>query len=494
MQKPTVPLLPLQQLPRQRRAAGRLQPQGRGRSAAVPASRDRRPRDRRHRLDHQLPERLREGPDPRGLSQRVVVLRADRGENRRNPRRPRSGQPVPVAADGVAREETLMDRTDRDTAARGWSTRRFATANRRRAWPSRAPRNWPSPGCWPRPGCRNSKSARPPWATRKSPPSAPSSRLGLPCRLTAWCRASRGRHRPGRRQRRRRGPYLPARLGDPSAGDEEEPGLGLASRSPTSSAYARQRFAFVSIGAQDASRAAPSFLARCARTARQAGADRFRLADTVGVWNPFQVHAAIPSLRHAAPELALGFHGHNDLGMATANTLAAVMAGAASVDVTVNGLGERAGNAPLEEVVMALRLTLGQDAAASTPGDSPSFPRWSPGRPAGRCRSTSRSPARASSATSRAFTCAGCWPTGGPMSRFPPRPSATGRRKSSWESTPAARPSGKRCRPKESRPARSEAEGLLARMRAGTREDPADQAARDRAGVPAICSTKCRAL
>ena len=61
------------------------------------------------------------------------------------------------------------------------------------------------------------------------------------------------------------------------------------------------------------------------------------------------------------PALALGFHGHNDLGMATANTLAAVMAGAASVDVTVNGLGERAGNAPLEEVVMALRLTLKQN-------------------------------------------------------------------------------------------------------------------------------------
>jgi len=87
-------------------------------------------------------------------------------------------------------------------------------------------------------------------------------------------------------------------------------------------------------------------------------ADRFRLADTVGVWNPFQTHAAILSLRTAEPNLAIGFHGHNDLGMATANTLAAVQAGAASVDVTVNGLGERAGNAALEEVVMALRVTL----------------------------------------------------------------------------------------------------------------------------------------
>ena len=74
----------------------------------------------------------------------------------------------------------------------------------------------------------------------------------------------------------------------------------------------------------------------------------------------------ISSLRAAAPELALGFHGHNDLGMATANTLAAVLAGAVSVDVTVNGLGERAGNAPLEEVVMALRLTLDKNCGIDT--------------------------------------------------------------------------------------------------------------------------------
>jgi len=123
-------------------------------------------------------------------------------------------------------------------------------------------------------------------------------------------------------------------------------------------AYARQRFDYVSIGAQDASRAAPSFLARCAKAAQSAKADRFRLADTVGVWNPFQVDAVVSSLRGSFPGLALGFHGHNDLGLATANTLAALMAGVVSADVTVNGLGERAGNAPLEEVVMALRLTL----------------------------------------------------------------------------------------------------------------------------------------
>jgi homocitrate synthase NifV len=131
-------------------------------------------------------------------------------------------------------------------------------------------------------------------------------------------------------------------------------------------ALARGRFGFVSVGAQDASRAAPSFLARCAQAARQAGADRFRLADTVGVWNPFQAHAVLLDLGTRCRGLALGFHGHDDLGMATANTLAAAVAGASCVDVTVNGLGERAGNAPLEEVAMALQLTLGKGCGVDT--------------------------------------------------------------------------------------------------------------------------------
>jgi homocitrate synthase NifV len=126
-------------------------------------------------------------------------------------------------------------------------------------------------------------------------------------------------------------------------------------------AYARRYFAYVSIGAQDASRCDPGFLIQCARAANAAGADRFRVADTVGVWNPFQAYAALAALRKGVPGMTIGFHGHNDLGMATANTLSAIQGGARSVDVTVNGLGERAGNAPLEEVVMALRVSLNRD-------------------------------------------------------------------------------------------------------------------------------------
>lgn len=182
--------------------------------------------------------------------------------------------------------------------------------------------------------------------------------LGLTCRLTAWCRA------------RREDVDAAARSGvdavHVSVPVSEihlramEKSRGWAIRQMTAAvAHARKQFDYVSVGAQDASRAAPSFLARCARAAVRAGADRFRLADTVGLWNPFQVYAAVSGL-HAwsGGKIALGFHGHNDLGMATANSLAAVQAGAECVDVTVNGLGERAGNAPLEEVVMALRLTL----------------------------------------------------------------------------------------------------------------------------------------
>jgi homocitrate synthase NifV len=179
--------------------------------------------------------------------------------------------------------------------------------------------------------------------------------LALPCRLTAWCRASRGDFDLAA-DAGVEAVHFSLSVSDIHLRAMEKTRAWVLRQIHDLTAYARRRFRFVSIGAQDASRSAPSFLARCARAARRAGADRLRLADSVGIWNPFQTHSAVASLRNIAPPL--GFHGHNDLGMATANALAAVAAGATSVDVTVNGLGERAGNAPLEEVVMALRLTL----------------------------------------------------------------------------------------------------------------------------------------
>jgi homocitrate synthase NifV len=183
--------------------------------------------------------------------------------------------------------------------------------------------------------------------------------LGLSCRLTAWCRARRDdlddAASCGVSAVHLSLPTSPIHLA--VLGKSEG---WLLEQVNTLVSCARERFAFVSLGAQDASRARPALLTQLALAALAAGAGRLRLADTVGVWNPWQVHGAVTGLRTAAPALALGFHGHNDLGMATANTLAAIMAGAASVDVTVNGLGERAGNAPLEEVVMAVRVTLGR--------------------------------------------------------------------------------------------------------------------------------------
>ena len=110
----------------------------------------------------------------------------------------------------------------------------------------------------------------------------------------------------------------------------------------------------VSVGAEDASRADIDFLLKAAETAEYAGARRFRFADTLGVLDPFATYEILRTLR-VTVDMEIEMHAHNDLGLATANTLAAVKAGATHINTTVNGLGERAGNAPLEEAVMALR-------------------------------------------------------------------------------------------------------------------------------------------
>lgn len=114
----------------------------------------------------------------------------------------------------------------------------------------------------------------------------------------------------------------------------------------------------VSVGAEDASRADMDFLVRAAEAAQAAGARRFRFADTLGVLDPSGTTERIARLR-AAVDIEIEMHAHDDFGLATANTLAAVLAGATHINTTVNGLGERAGNAPLEEAVMALRHLYG---------------------------------------------------------------------------------------------------------------------------------------
>lgn len=114
----------------------------------------------------------------------------------------------------------------------------------------------------------------------------------------------------------------------------------------------------VSVGGEDASRAETGFLADFLGMLAQAGAFRFRYADTLGVLDPFSAFEALTWLR-GQTSLEIEFHGHDDYGLATANTLAALRAGVDVVSVTVLGLGERAGNAALEEIALAAPRLLG---------------------------------------------------------------------------------------------------------------------------------------
>jgi homocitrate synthase NifV len=118
-------------------------------------------------------------------------------------------------------------------------------------------------------------------------------------------------------------------------------------------ALARELGFEVAVGGEDSSRAELAFVLEAVRAAARAGAQRFRYADTLGVLEPFGT-AEIFRRLHESTDVELEFHGHDDLGLATANTLAAVRGGAAAVSVCVLGLGERAGNAALEEVVTGL--------------------------------------------------------------------------------------------------------------------------------------------
>ncbi|MEJ2519944.1 MAG: homocitrate synthase [Desulfuromonadales bacterium] len=129
--------------------------------------------------------------------------------------------------------------------------------------------------------------------------------------------------------------------------------------------FAKQHGLYVSVGGEDASRADLAFLVELMEIARSFGADRFRFCDTLGVLDPFMIYDRIRYLADRV-KLDLEVHTHNDLGMATANAIAGIRAGARFVNTTVNGLGERAGNAALEEVVMALKHTCRIDPGIDT--------------------------------------------------------------------------------------------------------------------------------
>jgi len=122
--------------------------------------------------------------------------------------------------------------------------------------------------------------------------------------------------------------------------------------------FAKDNGLFVALGGEDSSRADANFLLEVIQAAQEWGISRFRFCDTVGILDPFTTYQKVYHLVQFL-SIPVEMHTHNDFGLATANSLAGIKAGATSVNTTVNGLGERAGNAALEEIVMALKQIYG---------------------------------------------------------------------------------------------------------------------------------------
>ncbi|MGG6312020.1 homocitrate synthase/isopropylmalate synthase family protein [Paenibacillus macerans] len=191
--------------------------------------------------------------------------------------------------------------------------------------------------------------------------------LGLPMRLIAWNRARRSDIEASLAAGAEwvhitlpaSAIQMKAKLG---AGPAEVIELGKSAAS-----FALQKGLTVSIGLEDASRAEFLFLRELICVMRREGIRRFRYADTLSVHHPGSLHSRISALLAVCPpDIELEIHCHNDFGLATANTLAGLEAGARWASTTVLGIGERAGNAPLEEVVMAWKHLYKRESAVRT--------------------------------------------------------------------------------------------------------------------------------
>ena len=146
-------------------------------------------------------------------------------------------------------------------------------------------------------------------------------------------------------------PVSPLHIGSKLGMDEE----GVRRLAEDVVRYACTKGLLVNLVAEDASRAQIPFLSKILSHAYDCGARRAFICDTVGVMDPFRMKDLVKQVRgRVPPQMGLGVHCHNDLGLATANTLAAIEAGADYPSVTVNGIGERAGNPPLHEIVVTL--------------------------------------------------------------------------------------------------------------------------------------------
>jgi 2-isopropylmalate synthase len=146
---------------------------------------------------------------------------------------------------------------------------------------------------------------------------------------------------------------------------------------PEMVAYARSKVADVEFSPEDAGRSEPEFLYQVLEAAIAAGASTVNIPDTVGYLTPSEFGALIKGIKENVPNIdraIISVHGHNDLGLAVANFLEAAKNGARQMECTINGIGERAGNAALEELVMALHVRrtyfnsfLGRPAESTTP-------------------------------------------------------------------------------------------------------------------------------
>ena len=183
-------------------------------------------------------------------------------------------------------------------------------------------------------------------------------RAGLPIRVMAWCRMRRSDVDDAIASGVSR-VNLSAPVSHPQIAAKFGGSLAqVVSATRDVIGYARGKGLEVAFGGEDSSRASRGTLEPILEAAAKAGATRYRFADTLGVIDPVATRAAIETVRKIT-DLPIEFHGHNDLGFATANTIAAIEAGAAAASVTINGLGERAGNAPLEQVAVALDSIFG---------------------------------------------------------------------------------------------------------------------------------------
>ncbi len=176
---------------------------------------------------------------------------------------------------------------------------------------------------------------------------------GLPCRVVAWCRLNKtdvdAALSAGVAHVNISAPMSRLHIGVKLGVDVAT----VAERVRAIVSYARERGQSVALGGEDSSRADPRDIGVILRAAAESGAWRYRFADTLGVLDPFSTYESIARIRQES-DLPIEFHGHDDVGLATANTLAAIRGGARHASVTVLGLGERAGNAPLEEIGVAL--------------------------------------------------------------------------------------------------------------------------------------------